>query len=188
MEPKQFMVSLNPPAKTTTDELRERAKRHLESKGWQVFDAALGDAPDAEHLSEKAVTISNTPSAVDIAPVVVHQGQALALDKSTALKVLAQHLASPLGLTPDEVLQGSVAIGDSSGDRPMLELCGIPACPSDARDSAIELVRRRGGYVSPHPWIFGVVDIISRFSGACLEKPKPSHRSGAASGRSVRPK
>jgi len=80
----------------------------------------------------------------------IHKGSALA------------ELARLLGIPRGEVL----AIGDHHNDIPMLDgsAAGMVACPGNAVPAVQEVVRRNGGYVSPHPWGEGVADAIRHFS------------------------
>lgn len=80
----------------------------------------------------------------------IHKGSALA------------ELARLLGIPRDEVL----AIGDHHNDIPMLDgsAAGMVACPGNAVAAVQDVVRRNGGYVSPHPWGEGVADAIRHFS------------------------
>jgi HAD superfamily hydrolase (TIGR01484 family) len=80
----------------------------------------------------------------------IHKGSSLA------------ELSRLLGIPRDDVL----AIGDHHNDLPMLDgrSAAMVACPSNAVREVQELVRRNGGYVSPHPWGEGVADAIRHFS------------------------
>jgi len=80
----------------------------------------------------------------------IHKGSSLA------------ELSRLLGIPREDVL----AIGDHLNDVPMLDgsAAGMVACPSNAVLEVQELVRRNGGYVSPHPWGEGVADAIRHFS------------------------
>jgi hypothetical protein len=44
-----------------------------------------------------------------------------------------------------------------------MELAGLVGCPSNAQAECQELVHKKGGYVSPYPYVIGVVDIISHY-------------------------
>lgn len=80
----------------------------------------------------------------------IHKGSSLA------------ELARLLGVTREEIL----AIGDHHNDLPMLDgsAAGMTACPANAVREVQEIVRSRGGYVSPYPWGEGVADAIRHFS------------------------
>jgi HAD superfamily hydrolase (TIGR01484 family) len=80
----------------------------------------------------------------------IHKGSSLA------------ELARLLGIPRSEVL----AIGDHHNDIPMLDgtAAGMVACPANAVETVKKLVRKVGGYVSPHPWGEGVADAIRHFS------------------------
>jgi len=54
-----------------------------------------------------------------------------------------------------------LGIGDTAGDRAMREACGTFACPANADDE----IKALADYVSPHPLLEGVVDIMARFAG-----------------------
>jgi len=71
-------------------------------------------------------------------------------------------LARLLGIDAAEVL----AVGDHHNDIPMLDgsAAGMVACPSNAVDEVKRVVRKAGGYVSPHPWGEGVADAIRHFA------------------------
>jgi len=57
-------------------------------------------------------------------------------DKDRCLETLAQALSVPLGQT--------ACIGDDENDLPMMSLCGVCGCPSDAADA----VKRRCAFIS----------------------------------------
>jgi hydroxymethylpyrimidine pyrophosphatase-like HAD family hydrolase len=80
----------------------------------------------------------------------IHKGSSLA------------ELSRLLGIPRADVL----AIGDHHNDIPMLDgsSAAMVACPANAVPEVQELVRRSGGYVSPHPWGEGVADAIRHFS------------------------
>ena len=64
----------------------------------------------------------------------------------------------------------TLGIGDTNGDRPMLELVAFAGCPANASTECKELVRAKGrkGYISPYFYAEGVADIICHFTGASL--------------------
>lgn len=80
----------------------------------------------------------------------IHKGSSLA------------ELSRLLAISRADVL----AIGDHHNDLPMLDgsSAAMVACPSNAVREVQELVRRKGGYISPHPWGEGVADAIRHFS------------------------
>lgn len=82
----------------------------------------------------------------------IHKGSSLA------------ELARLLGIPRSEVL----AVGDHHNDIPMLDgtAAGMVACPANAVEEVKSVVRRAGGYVSPHAWGEGVADAIRHFSAA----------------------
>lgn len=61
-------------------------------------------------------------------------------------------------------LEELAGIGDSWGDFPVLEVVGMPMCPSNATDDVKKLVRKRGGYISCHNTALGVMDCVARLS------------------------
>jgi HAD superfamily hydrolase (TIGR01484 family) len=80
------------------------------------------------------------------------------IHKGSSLSELARLLGIPRG----EVL----AIGDHHNDIPMLDgtAAAMVACPSNAVPAVRDIVRAKGGYVSPYPWGKGVADAIRHFS------------------------
>jgi len=64
----------------------------------------------------------------------------------------------------------TLGIGDTNGDRPMLEIVSFVGCPANASSECKALVRTKGknGYISPYSYAEGVVDIICHFTGASL--------------------
>ncbi len=58
---------------------------------------------------------------------------------------------------------GILAIGDSEGDRTMLEIVEFPACPANASQRIKKLVLSRKGYVSNKNNAEGVLDILKHF-------------------------
>jgi len=65
-----------------------------------------------------------------------------------------------VGLKPEEV----VAVGNSHNDASMLDgrMGFFPACPANADEEIIELVRKNGGIVAQQSYGWGVAEIIER--------------------------
>lgn len=61
------------------------------------------------------------------------------------------------GIPPEQIL----VIGDSPNDFSAMALAGYVGCPANASEACKKLVESKGGYVSPHHYVVGVVDIIS---------------------------
>ncbi len=78
-------------------------------------------------------------------------------NKGTALAELARRLK----LTPAQVL----AVGDHLNDLPMLStrFAGRLAAPANAVPEVRSAVRQQGGYLSPHPYGWGVADAIKYY-------------------------
>ncbi|PLX20445.1 hypothetical protein C0584_05915 [Candidatus Parcubacteria bacterium] len=93
---------------------------------------------------KQMIFIVHSSSAVDITPVGV--------DKASGLKFLSEKT----GIKPEKML----GIGDTAGDFPMLSLVGHPACPANASDDVIQLVKDRSGYVASTPNTAGVWEIL----------------------------
>ena len=70
------------------------------------------------------------------------------VDKGTALRQLMREL--------NVSRAGAAGIGDTVGDLPLRDAVGFFACPANAHDA----VRRVADYVSPHPMLAGVMDIL----------------------------
>jgi hypothetical protein len=90
------------------------------------------------------VFVTFSSSAVDITPKGVNKASGL------------EFLSRRTGIAFAEM----IGIGDTSGDFPMLELVGHPACPANARQEVIDLVKKRSGYVAKASNTSGVWDIL----------------------------
>ena len=64
-----------------------------------------------------------------------------------------QALLQELGVTKEEV----AGIGDTEGDLPLRESVGFFACPANAT----QVIQDVADYVSPHPTVAGVLDILA---------------------------
>ena len=114
-----------------------------------IEDYYMAVKQELRDLEERGlVTIHHSRIAVDISPP--------GIDKASGVKFLSQCTK----IDPEQML----GIGDSRGDFPMLDLVGYAACPANASEECEELIRRKKhGYVSPHPYVPGVVDSIRKF-------------------------
>lgn len=72
------------------------------------------------------------------------------VDKGRAL----QALCGELNVKKNEI----AGIGDTEGDRPLRDTVGFFACPANAKQA----IKDVADYVSPHPTIQGVLDILAR--------------------------
>ena len=72
------------------------------------------------------------------------------LDKGSAIR----HLMQTLGLKRQEV----AGIGDTEGDLPLQREVGFFACPNNSTPEVKEVAN----YISPHPTIEGLLDILQR--------------------------
>lgn len=97
----------------------------------------------SKEIDHKLLCVNHSTTAVDITP----QG----VDKGSALKFLAQ--------AERFELNDVIAIGDSSGDIPFMQISGKKGCPSNA----IKSVKTISDYTSPLPSTEGVSDIIQHF-------------------------
>ncbi|MBU0656043.1 MAG: HAD hydrolase family protein [Gammaproteobacteria bacterium] len=95
-------------------------------------------------IDRNLLYINHSTTAVDITPKWV--------DKGCGLRILAKMG----GFNLTDVL----AIGDSSGDLPFMQLAGVKACPANASDT----VKSISDYISPYPTTEGVIDIIQYYS------------------------
>lgn len=98
-------------------------------------------------ISAGLVIVHHSQIAVDISPA--------GIDKASGVRFFAEKT----GLHPDQIL----GIGDSRGDFPFLQLVRYVGCPSNASSECKELVKERGGYISPHGYAMGVMDVIRHF-------------------------
>ena len=89
------------------------------------------------------IEVTYSHSAVDITPKGVNKGSAV------------QFLSEVTGIP----LRHMVGIGDSSGDLPMLDMVGHPACPANADSRVHEIAE----YISDFPTTDGVIDIIYHY-------------------------
>lgn len=90
------------------------------------------------------VFITHSSSAVDITP----QG----VNKATGVKFLSERTGVALG--------DMLGIGDTAGDFPMMKIVGQIACPANAKQEVIDLVRQREGFVANSPNTPGVWEIL----------------------------
>ncbi len=127
---KEVLVSLHPPSSMSVQELHEFVEKNLVEKGI-------------------AASVSNSASAVDIAPV--------GIDKGTGLQWLMQKVGEQFPLDTCNV----TGIGDSRGDLAFLRLVGFPAVPANAAAEAKAVAR----YCSPESDGRGVADIMERCIG-----------------------
>ncbi len=99
-------------------------------------------------LAKRGITasISNSASAVDIAPI--------GIDKGTGLQWLISKLTQEFPLE----LSNVAGIGDSKGDLPFLHLVGFPAAPSNAAEE----VKAIAAYCSPATNGQAVIDIMQQ--------------------------
>ena len=98
-------------------------------------------------LEEGLIKVTHSDSAVDISPA--------GIDKASGLSFLMEREK----VNPDEIL----GIGDSRGDFPVLKKVRHVGCPSNASPECKNLVKEKGGYISPFSEARGIADIISRF-------------------------
>ena len=54
-------------------------------------------------------------------------------------------------------------LNDFRGYITVMELAGFVGCPSNASEECKRFVLCKGGYVSPFPYVVGVVDIIRHY-------------------------
>ena len=97
---------------------------------------------------EKSVEITHSTAAVDITPKGVNKGTGLGFATRKS------------GVELSEILY----IGDSKGDFPAMKIAGSIACPASAAEECKELVLSKGGYISPHKDVKGVLNNIKRFT------------------------
>lgn len=94
------------------------------------------------------VFITHSSSAVDITP----QG----VNKASGVRFLSERTSVKL--------KDMLGIGDTAGDFPMMELVGKIACPANAKQEVIDLVRQREGYVAKSPNTLGVWEILLHYN------------------------
>lgn len=108
---------------------------------YQITRDALGD------LVGNGVVLHHSSIAIDISP----QG----IDKGSGLKFLVER--------ENLDLSGMVGVGDSNGDRPMMELVGQVGCPSNASEECKKFVKEKNGYISPYAFARGVLNVMNNF-------------------------
>lgn len=91
--------------------------------------------------------VTHSTTAVDITILGVNKGSCL------------HFLCKQIGISPREAL----AIGDTSGDLPILREVGFPACPGNASEKVKKLVREKNGYVAQANEAWGVVEILKHY-------------------------
>lgn len=101
----------------------------------------------ADLLTGGLVNVHHSRIAVDISPAGIDKGSGV------------DFLCRKTGMNPKNLL----GIGDSKGDFPMLNAVGFVGCPKNASDECKKLVTKKGGYVSPFDYAYGVYDIIRHF-------------------------
>lgn len=100
-------------------------------------------------LQSGRIRITHSDCAVDIGPA--------GIDKASGIRFLSQHT----GIN----LEKTLGIGDSNGDFPLFKETGYIACPANASDECMNVVKNRKGYISPFYYAEGVADIIKHFTG-----------------------
>jgi hypothetical protein len=172
---KEVMVTRNANDGETPEELAHKASRVLRKANFVVLDKDHPRIPMADLGERQCVYISFGGEALDMLPVVVEDQDGepclVGLTKGHAVREIAKRLAanwtSPTApLTASDVLEHTVAIGDTMGDFPMLELVRLPACPANAATNIKKFCEEQHGYVATEVITLGVCEIIDRFSGA----------------------
>jgi len=115
-------------------------------------DALYAQRVITEYLKQRGITsfrLERNGWGVGLVDVRVGKGNCL------------KRIVQKMGLKPEEV----VAIGNSHNDASMLDrrIGFFPACPANADEEIIELVREKGGMVAEQSYGWGVVEIIERF-------------------------
>ncbi len=106
--------------------------------------------PDIQRAIEAFVAENNLPP-LEISPSHYYLNISMTgVNKGIALRQLMQQL----GVSRNE----TAGIGDTEGDLPLRDAVGFFACPANAKPA----LRVRANYVSPHPDIAGVLDILSK--------------------------
>lgn len=98
-------------------------------------------------IAQGLITIHHSKIAVDISPADI--------DKASGVRFFAEKT----GVDPSQIL----GIGDSRGDFPMLRLVKWVGCPQNASEECKQLVKDKGGYISPLKHANGVSDVIRHF-------------------------
>lgn len=105
--------------------------------------------PDIRNLEERGIiTIRHSSIAIDFSPG--------GIDKASGVQFFSQITGTPL----EQIL----GMGDSEGDFPMLKIVGLVGCPRNASAKCQELVKKRGGYISPFSYAEGIADIIRHYT------------------------
>jgi HAD superfamily hydrolase (TIGR01484 family) len=99
-----------------------------------------------EYLPE-GLEMHNSAGGIDITPAKI--------DKAVACLELAEKIGIKI--------TDSIAIGDSGGDLPLLNIVGHPACPANAFDSVKEVVESRNGFIAKNKHGLGVVEILEHY-------------------------
>lgn len=77
------------------------------------------------------------------------------INKATAVFALAKKL--------NLSLEDAICIGDSTGDIPLMNIVGYPACPRNAGEKIKKLVKSRGGYIAKKEYSLGVIEILKYY-------------------------
>ncbi len=128
---------------------------------------------DTLSLSSKCVLEPGKEIALSLNPVTTMEDLKLFVSNipnihNFSVKISADSIdISPEGISKGGAIlevfknpNGILAIGDSEGDRTMLEIVEFPACPANASQGIKELVLSRNGYVSKKYHAQGVLDIL----------------------------
>lgn len=128
--------------------LRKEVNIALEKRYPQIDLADYVD-PVTEILSEFAefIDIRCSGHALDIMAKGINKGSA------------TMELCRWADITPEKIL----SIGDSPNDFAVMELAGYVGCPSNATEECKQFVASKQGYVSPYPFVVGVVDTIEHY-------------------------
>lgn len=110
------------------------------------YKQIIGELTDL--LESGLVNITFSPIAVDIMPA--------GIDKAGGALFLARYTGADL--------KQSLGVGDSNGDIGFLCEMGFIGCPSNANEACKEVVRTKGGYISPLSYAQGVADITHHFT------------------------
>ncbi|HUW72009.1 MAG TPA: HAD hydrolase family protein [Candidatus Humimicrobiaceae bacterium] len=131
---KEYSFSTNPPKGMKIENYYDVIRQQIKKK----FGNIIG----------KHIEITHSQSAVDITIFDVN--------KKTGL----EFWCNEQGIKVEEL----AAIGDSRGDWPVLKTVALPMCPANSTEETKNIVKRRGGYISPFPTIFGTIDCIAFLS------------------------
>ena len=158
IEVEKWWAKSKPLAKKIIDEIVLELDEYRYERTWDC-GIAFGSQEDAIQVQE---IITQYMMKNEIHSILLERnGWSIALNDARLGKGhCLERIIRKMSLKPEEV----IAIGDSNNDRSMLDgqIGFFPACPANADEEIIKLVRAKGGIVAKQNYGWGVVEIMNR--------------------------